>query len=154
MERIEQVNDAVRMYVNNAWFPARAALAPNADANAQADISGSPVLTDRLGPASWRGAVPGNSEIFAATTFSERWELDIDGSAVTPRTAFGYGMAFPSTQGTATLRYHTPGSRHEALLLQMALWLAMVVVTLMWRDRLRRREASSRLAVHLDRESP
>ena len=58
MERIEQVNDAVHLYVNNAWFPARAALAPNADANAQADVSGSPVLTDRLGPASWQGPVP------------------------------------------------------------------------------------------------
>ena len=153
MERIEQVNDAVRMYVNNAWFPARAALAPNADANAQVDISGTPVLTDRLGPATWQGPVPGGSEIFVATTFSERWELDIDGAAVTPRAAFGYGMAFPSTQGTATLRYRTPASRHQALLLQIGLWLAIVVVTLLWRDRLRRREASARLSEYLDRES-
>jgi len=140
------------MYVNNAWFPARAALAPGADANAQVDTSGTPVLTDRLGPATWQGPVPAAREIFVATTFSERWELDIDGAAVTPRVAFGYGMAFPSTQGTATLRYRTPASRHQALLLQIGLWLAIVAVTLLWRDRLRRREASARLSEYLDRE--
>ena len=27
MERIEQVNDAIRMYVNKSWFPVRAELA-------------------------------------------------------------------------------------------------------------------------------
>jgi hypothetical protein len=90
--------------------------------------------------------------VFVATTFSGRWVLDIDGSAVTPRVAFGYAMAFPSTDGTATLRYRTPGSRHQALLLQMGLWIAIVAVTLLWRDRLRRREASARLAGYLERE--
>jgi len=62
-------------------------------------------------------------------------------------------MAFPSTQGTATLRYRTPGSRHEALLLQVGLWVAVVAVTLLWRDRLRRREASASLDDHHERES-
>jgi GT2 family glycosyltransferase len=152
MERIEQVNDAVHMYVNTSWFPARAALAPGADANAQDDVTGSPVLTDRLGPASWRGPVPAKSEIFVATPFSERWQFDIDGDVIAPRAAFGYAMAFPSTQGTATLRYRTPGSRHEALLLQLGLWVAVVGVTLLWRDRLRRRETSARFDDSLDRE--
>jgi hypothetical protein len=143
MERIEQVNDAVHMYVNKSWFPARAALAPGADANSQDDITGSPVLREQLGPASWQGQVAADSEVFVATPFSERWQFDVDGAVVAPRIAFGYAMAFPSTPGTATLRYQTPGSRHEALLLQVGLWVAVVAVTLMWRDRLRRREASA-----------
>ncbi|HUP74442.1 MAG TPA: glycosyltransferase [Acidimicrobiales bacterium] len=143
MERIQQVNDAVRMYVNKSWFPARAALAPGADANAQDDITGSPVLTERLGPASWQGPISADSEIFVATPFSERWQFDVDGAVVAPRVAFGYAMAFPSTPGTATLGYQTPGSRHEALLLQVGLWVAVIAVTLLWRDRLRRREASA-----------
>jgi hypothetical protein len=141
------------MYVNKSWFPARAALSPGADANAQDDVTGTPVLTDRLGPAAWRGPVPADSEVFVAIPFSERWQLDIDGALVAPRAAFGYAMAFPSTPGTATLRYRTPGSRHEALLLQVGLWVAVVAVTLLWRDRLRRRESSARLGDRLDRES-
>jgi hypothetical protein len=154
MERIEQVNDAVHMYVNEAWFPARAAVAPGADATTGQDVTGSPVLTDRLGPASWQGPVPADSEVFAAITFSDRWHLVVDGTEATPRVAFGYAMAYPSTQGTAELSYETPGSRHEALLLQVGLWVAVVAVTLLWRDRLRRREASVRLDGRLDRESP
>ena len=152
MERIERVNDAVHIYVNQSWFPTRAALATDADANAQDDTTGSAVLTERLGSASWQGPAPADGEIFVANTFSDRWQLEIDGNEVTPRVAFGYAMAFPSTSGTATLRYRTPGSRHAALLVQAGLWLAIVVVTVFWRDRLRRREALARLDDYVDRE--
>jgi hypothetical protein len=148
MERIEQVNDAVRIYVNKAWFPARAALAPGADANSQQDVSGEPVLTDRLGPASWAGDVPAEREIYVSQTYSERWHLDIDGERAPARVAFGSAMAFESKGGAATLRYDTPSSRHQALLLQIGLWVAVIAVIVLWRDRLRRREA----AVGFDRD--
>jgi hypothetical protein len=153
MERIERVNDAVRIYVNQSWFPARAALSTNADANAQSDTTGTAALTEQLGPATWRGPAPADGELFVATTFSDRWRLDIDGTEVKPRVAFGSAMAFPSSAGTATLSYRTPGSRHAALLVQAGLWLAVVVVTLLWRDRLRRREALVRLDDVTHRES-
>jgi hypothetical protein len=143
MERIEQVNDAVRIYVNRAWFPARAALAPGADASTQDDVTGEAVLTDRLGPASWQGELPADREAYAALTYSERWHLDVDGAAARARVAFGSAMAFETSGGgTGTLRYETPSSRRQALLLQIGLWVAVIVVTVLWRDRLRRREAS------------
>jgi hypothetical protein len=140
MERIEQVNDAVRIYVNRAWFPARAALAPGADSNAQTDVTGEPVLGDRAGPAAWQGDVPGEREVFASLSYSDRWRLDIDGEEAPARVAFGSAMAFESDGGAATLRYETPSSRRQALLLQIGLWVAVAAVTVLWRDRLRRRE--------------
>ena len=147
MERIEQVNDAVRMYVNKAWFPARAVLAPGADANRETATShGSAARCPSVwGRRAGRARCRPTASFTPALTYSDRWQLDIDGKPVTPRAAFGYAMAFSTTAGTATLRYDTPGSRHEALALQVALWIAVVAVTLFWRDRLRRREAFVRV---------
>ena len=63
MERIEQVNDAVRMYVNKAWFPARAVLAPGADANANDDVTGSAALPRAFGGGELAGAGAGRPRV-------------------------------------------------------------------------------------------
>jgi hypothetical protein len=106
----------------------------------QTDVTGEPVLGDRAGPAAWQGDVPGEREVFASLSYSDRWRLDIDGEEAPARVAFGSAMAFESDGGAATLRYETPSSRRQALLLQIGLWVAVAAATVLWRDRLRRRE--------------
>ena len=140
------------VFENSAWIPTRAALSAAAaqasneagsTALASDDISGStPALVgmrDR-GPAA--GVVPAGV-VYDAVPYDSRWHLDVDGTSVAPRVAFGSTLAFDvSTAGQATLSYSTDSGRHVAVVVQMLAWLALLgaasTVRLGWLRRRRR----------------
>ncbi|MGA0064632.1 MAG: glycosyltransferase [Ilumatobacteraceae bacterium] len=63
-----------------------------------------------------------------AAPYSDRWTLDVDGAAIAPRVAFGMTTAFDAPlAGTATLTYDTPLLHRAAVLVQIALWIAVLV---------------------------
>lgn len=66
-----------------------------------------------------------------AVPFTDRWDLRVDGAEVAPRVAFGMSTAFDAPlAGTASLTYDTPVTYRAALLVQFALWLAVIVACL------------------------
>ncbi|MEI8240662.1 MAG: hypothetical protein WCI22_14710, partial [Actinomycetota bacterium] len=147
------------VYENSAYTPTRSELtAPGAAASkqaggealAQADLRGSTPFgvgaADR-GPV--RGPVsPGT--LHAAVQFDSHWHLTVDGHSVMARHAFGSTLGFDVTSGgAAVLSYDTPISRSLWVLVQFALWSALIVVA--GRVRLPKRR---RRIVHLDVVEP
>jgi hypothetical protein len=66
-----------------------------------------------------------------AVPFSDRWTLRVDDAEVAPRVAFGMSTAFDAPlAGTATLTYDTPFTYRAALVVQFAVWLAVLVACL------------------------
>lgn len=66
-----------------------------------------------------------------AAPFSDRWTLRVDNAEVAPRVAFGMSTAFDAPlAGTATLTYDTPLTYRAALVVQFAVWLAVLVACL------------------------
>lgn len=125
------------VYENNAWTPVRSELTEagaaasrttGADALTTSDLTGSTPFAPGAplqGPAS--GAVTAGT-VHVAVPFDERWQLRIDGTDVAARRAFGTTMAFDvGAAGQATLRYDSPGSRTALLVLQLAMWLALLL---------------------------
>jgi hypothetical protein len=132
LRRID-VNDALVIYENVSWIPARAVLSPAA---AQAstgagfasllgvDLSGSvPVLPDASGANRFSGEVPAG-RLYLSAQADQRWELRVGGVIVERQPAFGFASAFDvTTGGQATLRYNTPLSRPISVAVQALLWL-------------------------------
>ena len=132
LRRID-VNDALVMYENVSWIPARAVLSPAA---AQAstgagfesllgvDLSGSaPVLPEADGANRFTGEVP-SGRVYLSDQADGRWELRVGGVIVERQPAFGFANAFDvATGGPATLRYKTPLNRPISVAVQALLWL-------------------------------
>ncbi len=137
-------------FENVAWIPTQSTLSASAaEASKQAgseilaktDITGSqPVMVgmNDHGP----GLGPVAAGVFhVAMPFDNHWQLRVAGDAIAPRIAFGSTMAFDvPTAGQATLSYNTSFTRYAMVIMQIAVWLAVLVVAsrLRW-DWLRRR---------------
>lgn len=65
--------------------------------------------------------VPGT--VHLAVPFDTNWRLEVDGTSIAPRRAFGTTTAFDvDSSGTAVLSYETAGSRTAALAFQLLVW--------------------------------
>ena len=141
-------------FENSAWIPTRSLLSEAAaqasneagsEALASTDITGSnPAfvgMSDR-GPAS--GPVAAGVLSFAVP-YDHRWQLEVDGTVLKPRVAFGRTLAFDvPAAGQGTLRYVTDTGRHAAVIAQLLAWLvvALVASRLRWGWLRRRRRTS------------
>ncbi len=125
------------LYENTAWTPVRSELTPAGAAASQSggaaalttsDLSGSTPFdpgASLQGPAS--GAVAAGT-VHVAVPFDARWQLDVDGTSVAARRAFGTTTAYDvATAGEATLRYDSPLSRSVVLVVELAIWVALVL---------------------------
>ena len=126
-----------QVYENSAWSPVRSLLPSGAVGFALSEAAGSsrartyqaerPLQQTELGGAggllgTWPGAgvgtlaaltAPSGNVAYVGYTFSKGWSLDLQGTKVEPRRAFGWAMAFElpaltSSTPKATLRYATP----------------------------------------------
>jgi hypothetical protein len=125
------------VYENVAWAPVRSSFDPGAatalDSRSLASAaavdltSGHPVLTRHRGPASFSGSVDQGDSVFLAEGRSSRWQLRSGGRTAHRQSAFGWANAFTDVGGgKSSLRYNTPVSRWIALLLEVAIWVAVV----------------------------
>ncbi|MCU1392367.1 MAG: hypothetical protein JWM34_795 [Ilumatobacteraceae bacterium] len=125
-------------FENTAWIPTRATLSASAaadsnEAGAEALVGGefggsTPELIgmpDR-GPATGPVAA---GVLYVAVPFDARWHLEVNGTSIAPRVAFGSTLAFDvPTAGQGTLHYVTDTSRHLAILVQLLAWLVLLVL--------------------------
>ena len=152
--RQKDIDDALVVYENEAWIPQRARLSDAAAAASdqagfeslvRTDMSGATaVLPDDNGANSWTGDLPPGVTYLAAPANS-RWHLEVGGSTVARRPAFGWANAFDvATAGPATLSYDTPVTRYVFVALQGVLWLAVIAVALHRRSKPRPRGSRDR----------
>ncbi|MGQ0519841.1 MAG: glycosyltransferase [Actinomycetota bacterium] len=148
-----QGDDAVLVYENAAWAPARAALAAGVDLDAgrgglaglqHVDLSGSkPVLADQAGPTRFSGPLAEGDRVLLSEASSPRWRLQVAGRGAPRTEAFGWANAFTApAAGGATLRYRTSPVRYAMVAAQLLLW-ALVIRGLVAARRRRRREAAA-----------
>ncbi|MDP8976177.1 MAG: glycosyltransferase [Actinomycetota bacterium] len=132
-----KTDGALRVYENAAWAPGRALLRPDqAQAGkgeglasvAAADLSGSPFALPReRSPTRFEGAVSEGDVVFLSEAASRRWQLRVQGRTADRTEAFGWANAFSvPAGGTANLRYRTSPWRYAAVLVEAALWLAVL----------------------------
>ncbi len=126
----------LEVFENSAWIPtvsqltgptADASLSAGAGALVRADLSSvAPAFlgADHLTPTT-DDVVPG--VIHLAVPFDDHWSLEVDGVSIEPRRAFGVSTAFDVEQpGRGVLEYRGPGSRSVLVLVQVAIWLAVL----------------------------
>ena len=135
----------LHVYRNVSWAPIRSELkgpaidaasqSPFFDAAAATDLSNSPpVLTDKSGYASAKGAVNAGSVLYLGDASSTHWSLTVDGHDAPRTKAFGWANEFKIDQGgTASLRFSTPISRYALLAIQLALWVIAIRGLRRWR---------------------
>lgn len=151
--RAVDIDDALVVYENTQWVPLRAVLSSGAaaaseqagfEALTRADLTGSKaVLPAGDRPVVFTGPTPGGT-VFAAEATSDRWALEVGGTTVERRPAFGWANAFTVPDaGEGTLRYRTPFTRPMMVAVQAALWALAAAAVLRAAGspgRLRRRE--------------
>jgi hypothetical protein len=65
-----------------------------------------------------------------AVPFSDRWTLSVEGARVAPRVAFGATTAFDApVTGSGEIRLRSSTTHLALLVVQLALWLAVLAVT-------------------------
>jgi GT2 family glycosyltransferase len=138
-------------FENRAWIPTYAQL--DDDGIAASDSAGAEVLVRTDLSASSPLFV--GADQFDATTddvsagvvhlgvpFDDRWSLSVDGTTIEPRRAFGATTAFDvPASGVGELRYDSSVLRWLAVVAQVALWLAAIVVAARVRVSVGRRES-------------
>ena len=125
-------------FENRAWLPTYAQLdeagvavsdSAGAEVLVRADLSASaPVFVgaDQLSTASDEVTA---GVVHLGVPFDEAWSLTVDGIAIEPRRAFGETTAFDvPAAGLGELRYESSTFRWFAVLAQIALWIAAIVV--------------------------
>lgn len=125
-------------FENRAWLPTYAQLdeagvavsdSAGAEVLVRADLSASaPVFVgaDQLSTASDEVTA---GVVHLGVPFDEAWSLTVDGIAIEPRRAFGETTAFDvPAAGLGELRYESSTLRWFAVLAQIALWIAAIVV--------------------------
>ena len=128
----------LEVFENRAWLPTTALLT---GAAAEASQSAGPEVLVRadLGEATpvFVGADQFGTAVesidagvvHVAVPFDDHWSLGVDGTSVSPRRAFGETTAFDVVAGgVGELRYRSPISRLLLVLLQVAFWIAALVV--------------------------
>ncbi len=138
------IDDALYVYENTAWIAERATLSPGAAAAsaesdpaslAATDLGTSTPVLPGSSATNAKGPLPAGT-MFLAQASSARWRLQVGGTSVARRPAFGWANAFTvPAAGPARLSYRTPLTRRLALLAQLTAWLVVVGVLV----RLRRR---------------
>jgi hypothetical protein len=126
----------LEVFANTAWLPvasqltgstAEASASAGAGALVRANLSSaSPAFlgVDETASSSDE-VVPG--VIHLAVPFDENWSLTVEGESIEPRRAFGVTTAFDvERKGIAVLEYSSPSMRLLLLLVQVALWLAVL----------------------------
>ena len=130
-------DDQIEVFENQAWVPSRAQLSPSAASSSKqqgtaslirADLSGSTPVLDVISAAKAVGPVEAG-EVYLASTLSNKWELQVGGSTLSPHPAFGWANAFTLKEGgTATLSFRTGTSRLIWVAAQTILWLVALVL--------------------------
>ncbi len=95
--------------------------------------------------------------LLRATPLDESWDLEVAGSAVAGRPAFGVASAYDVTAaGPAELRYRNPASRTAWLVVQALLWVAVLVAASRFTvpQRLRTRRVRDETLIDLDAAAP
>ncbi|MGH9126651.1 MAG: glycosyltransferase [Acidimicrobiales bacterium] len=161
--KVIPVDDALNVYQNVAWAPARALLgtspsgagsatspasaaiaATDPTASQTVDLSRSSPVLNAGGSDAYRGRVPANAQVLVGSTDQRGWHLSVGGAATARQQAFGWAMLFsaPPVGGTASLHYDTPVVARLLELLEVGLWLAAIVILV--GDRRRRRSRITR----------
>jgi len=128
------------VYENLQWIPTTSVLSASAASNRAeggassliaAELGGSkPVLSGFNAWSSTSQKLPGGV-VGLGLPFDRRWQLDVDGRRVPAEGSFGSVMAFDvSAGGRAELRYDAPWSRIGWVVLQAALWIAVILAVL------------------------
>jgi GT2 family glycosyltransferase len=122
----------VDFFENTAWLPtasllvgetAEASLRAGDDALVRADLTQVTPLFSGFDSITPSTADVDAGVVHLAVPFDSNWMLEVDGTKIEARRAFGMTTAFDvESAGTATLSYSTPGSRSFALLFQAVLW--------------------------------
>ncbi|MDP9070367.1 MAG: glycosyltransferase family 2 protein [Actinomycetota bacterium] len=139
-------DDALRVYENAAWAPARARLDPEGAkasrrsglANLRlAELAGSaPVLPTERSPTRFQGTLRRGDAVLVSESFSPRWQLRVDGEPAPRARAFGWANSFTSpASGEATLRFRTSPLHYAAVAVEVALWVVAVRALLALRRR-------------------
>lgn len=138
--RLISEDDAMLVYENAAWTPARAQFdaaqleasdSSGIESASEAELSGAaPVLRPADSPFRFRGRVAaGAGGVYHAEAAGAGWSLEVAGERAERRPGFGWAMAYPDPgEGAAVLRYRTGALRYVALVLQLALWMTAVVL--------------------------
>ncbi|HEX2064059.1 MAG TPA: hypothetical protein VHE80_06525, partial [Acidimicrobiales bacterium] len=145
LTRVES-DDALRVYENSAWVPARARLTPAAAAAIgasgvgavqAAELAGSePVLQSERSPTRFKGQLRDGDDVLLSESYSRRWQLRVEGDAAPRTRAFGWATAFRSpASGSATLRYRTSPVRYLAVVVEVALWVVVLRQLVLYRRR-------------------
>ena len=162
--RVYLASDLV-IYENMAWVPSLSVL--DESSSALSKQAGDEVLLSselrstlpiaRVGDGSSVATEVGASTVYLAVPYSDRLRLDIAGTDVQPRIAFGGTTAFDVVEGgPATLRFSTPISQYLFVIVQSLLWL-LVMVAVFDIGRIKRRLLQARkreVIVIGDHEAP
>jgi hypothetical protein len=140
--RLLPSDPALDVYENVSWGPARALLteagaaALAAPQRSEADLAGGQPVLGGSGPVRFRGPLPAPGTVLLAESPSDRWQLEVRGTAAPRQDAFGVANSFATRDaGSARLRYRTPLYRYPLALLPFALWAW--AAALLWRTRAR-----------------
>jgi GT2 family glycosyltransferase len=126
------------VFENKAWIPVRSMLTPEgaaasevagAAALAQADVSGAvPVMLGASSVEAGSEAIsPGT--LYLGVPFDRGWTVEVDGSPIEGRPAFGSTMAWDvPTTGTAVLEYQQGSTRRLFILIQVIAWVLVALV--------------------------
>jgi hypothetical protein len=131
--------DALTVYLNDAWAPLRFVVPAPAVASARLDdpraarsvdlSSGTAVLGKVDGPTTFSGALPAGVTVEVAAAPSGHWQLRVGGRDATRSAAWVSSQLFSvAGGGRATLRYRTPVGWRLALVLEVVVWVAALVV--------------------------
>ncbi|MEQ1786424.1 MAG: glycosyltransferase family 2 protein [Acidimicrobiales bacterium] len=121
------------VFRNQAFLPTRAGVPASVElpvdggiASAlRLDLSATPaVLPDADGRLRWSGPLDDETTLLLSAAHSDKWELEVDGSAVDAIKPFGWSTGFEIREGgDATLRFRTSPLRYGVLALQVLVWL-------------------------------
>ena len=130
------ISVAMTFFTNNAWVPTRAAFpagvldlaSDDQAALVQTDITAAKAVLNKVeGARSFEGKVTAGTDIHIGATPDPNWKFSVDGKTVGPKSSFGWASRYlvPS-DGVATLEWETPPLRVALIVLQVALWIAVL----------------------------
>ncbi len=123
LERIEGVNQAVRLYENAAWIPTRAGVPQGLAEVPDANLA-NPLFADAPSAHRYTGPFEPGPEVHHAMAADANWRLVVDGRAAPRSTGYGWANRFaPTNRGDAVLEYQTPIARRLFALAQPLVWV-------------------------------